>query len=137
MDSATEYLFGKDVESLAAGIPYPESSNIRNSDHFENHPSNVFVRAFVRAQELISTRTRYGGLWPLKEFWTNEVIPLRRTVDEFVEPLLRDAYKKKAAGQLEKDGELSLVSNLVNVTDGLSFCILHLCALTYISAPTR
>ncbi|KAF8918955.1 cytochrome P450 monooxygenase pc-3 [Mucidula mucida] len=117
LDSATEYLFGKDVESLAAGIPYPESSNIRNSDHFENHPSNVFVRAFVRAQELISTRTRYGGLWPLKEFWTNEVIPLRRTVDEFVEPLLRDAYKKKAAGQLEKVGELSLVSNLVNVTD--------------------
>ncbi|KAF9005761.1 cytochrome P450 monooxygenase pc-3 [Hymenopellis radicata] len=117
LDSATEYLFGKDVESLAAGIPYPKSSNIRNSEHFENHPSNVFVRAFVRAQELIATRTRYGSLWPLQEFWTNEVIPLRRTVDEFVEPLIKDAYKKKAAGESEKDGVISLVSELVNVTD--------------------
>ncbi|KAF8918928.1 cytochrome P450 monooxygenase pc-3 [Mucidula mucida] len=117
LDSATEYLFGKDVESLTAGIPYPESSNIRNSDHFENHPSNIFARAFIKGQRLIALRTGFGRLWPLQEFWTNEVISLRRTVDEFVEPLVKDAFRKKAVGQLEKNGQVSLVSDLVNVTD--------------------
>ncbi|KAF9016963.1 cytochrome P450, partial [Hymenopellis radicata] len=42
LDSATEYLFGKDVESLSAGLPYPPLSNIPNPIHFENHPSNLF-----------------------------------------------------------------------------------------------
>ncbi|KAF8918972.1 cytochrome P450 [Mucidula mucida] len=118
LDSATEYLFGKDVESLSAGLPYPPSSNIPNPIHFENHPSNVFVRAFLEGQELIAKRTRYGQTWRLMEFWKNKVTPQRQIVDEFVTPMMKDAFKRKAAGQLEKDSAAGdLLSSLVVGTD--------------------
>lgn len=118
LDSTSEYLFGQDVESLSAGLPYPPSSNIPNSPQYENHPSNVFVRAFMRAQELAGKRARYGKYWALGEFWSNKVAPLRKIVDEYVEPMVRDALAKKASGKLEKDEEENLLATLVRETEG-------------------
>ncbi|KAJ3713074.1 hypothetical protein C8R42DRAFT_298842 [Lentinula raphanica] len=50
LDSATEFLFGKDVESLGANLPYPDGSALANDLSILNHPSNVFVRAFMQGQ---------------------------------------------------------------------------------------
>lgn len=45
LDSATVHLYGKDVRSLEAGLPYPpyDISGKRNPDTYESHPSNLFV----------------------------------------------------------------------------------------------
>ncbi|KAK0214450.1 cytochrome P450 [Armillaria fumosa] len=117
MDSATEYLFGKDVNSIAAGLPYPAGSV-----HFINHPSNSFVKAFAKAQEQTSIRTQKGPSWPLSELWADKVQPLREVINDFVQPMLSEALDRKANGVKsmgwEKDLEsTSLLDRLVHGID--------------------
>ncbi|KAK0481269.1 cytochrome P450 [Armillaria novae-zelandiae] len=116
LDSSTEYLFGKDVNSISAGLPYPAGSGNEPS---VKHPSHVFVKAFAKAQEQVVVRFHRGQFWPLCEFWVDEVKPLRQVVDDFMQPTLVEALDRKAKGvQLEKDFEsMSLLDCLVESTD--------------------
>ncbi|KAJ3842739.1 cytochrome P450 monooxygenase pc-2 [Lentinula raphanica] len=97
LDSATEFLFGKDVESLGANLPYPDGSALANDLSILNHPSNVFVRAFMQGQIQTAFRARFGKMWPLKEIWSDEVLPHRRQVDKFVNPILEERQRQHLA----------------------------------------
>ncbi|KAK0491658.1 cytochrome P450 [Armillaria novae-zelandiae] len=119
LDSATEFLFGKDVESITAGLPYPADSPLANSPHFVNHPSNLFIKAFSRGMELIASRVQGGGTWPLIEFWKDKVQSNREAVDRFIQPVLAKALDKKSKGiEIESDEEtMSLLDLLVRSTN--------------------
>jgi cytochrome P450 len=120
LDSATQFLFGSNVDSLSAGLAYPESSGIPNSSEFTNHPSNLFVNAFMAGQLATGIRSRIGSIWPLMEFWKDNVTPLRKVIDEFTEPLLDEALAKKEKNQNAKEGEDhgdTLLSHLVQQTE--------------------
>ncbi|KAK0214455.1 cytochrome P450 [Armillaria fumosa] len=116
LDSSTEYLFGKDVNSISAGLPYPAGSG---NERVVKHPSHVFVKAFAKAQEQVVVRFHRGQFWPLCEFWVDEVKPLRQVVDDFMQPTLVEALDRKARGvKHEKDFEsMSLLDCLVESTD--------------------
>ncbi|KAK0438217.1 cytochrome P450 [Armillaria borealis] len=116
LDSATEYLFGNDVNSISAGLPYPAGSG---NGCFVEHPSNVFVKAFAKAQEQVVVRFHRGQFWPLCELRADEVKPLRQVVDDFMQPTLAEALDRKAKGvKLETDFEsMSLLDCLVESTD--------------------
>lgn len=71
-------------------------------------------------------RTIRGNQWPLSEFWKDEVLPLRETMDKFTEPLMQAALNKRereiAAGISEvKDSveDETLLGYLVKNTQGL------------------
>ncbi|PBK98060.1 cytochrome P450 [Armillaria gallica] len=122
LDSATEYLFGNDVNSTSAGLPYPAGSPLAGNPHFVNHPSNTFVKAFAAAQEESALRLQRGQYWPLFEFKTDTVKPLRQVVNEFVEPLLVEALSRKGEGKMpvedDKSGKnISLLARLVENTN--------------------
>ncbi|KAK0462792.1 cytochrome P450 monooxygenase pc-3 [Armillaria novae-zelandiae] len=123
LDSATEYLFGKDVNSTSAGLPYPAGSPLSDNPHFVNHPSNTFVKAFAAAQGNSALRLQRGQYWPLFEFWADAVKPMRQVVNEFVEPLLVEALNRKTKGDKRVDDEkdvdegMSLLARLVENTD--------------------
>ncbi|KAK0458672.1 cytochrome P450 [Desarmillaria tabescens] len=118
LDSATDYLFGKDVNSISAGLPYPAGSG---NGRFIDHPSNAFVKAFAKAREQIVVRFHRGPFWPLCEFWADEVKPLRQVVNDFIQPTLVEALDRKAKGvKLGKDFEsMSLLDCLVESTDDM------------------
>ncbi|EGO30124.1 hypothetical protein SERLADRAFT_431596 [Serpula lacrymans var. lacrymans S7.9] len=128
LDSATEFLFGKDVKSLSAGLPYPPNSPL---DIVKSHPANDFAEAFGDAQMASALRSRYGGKWPLAEFWKDKVHTYMDVIDEFVNPIIAEALEKKKAMQSSsgndlkgnfdrevKDGE-TLLDHLVNYTEDL------------------
>ncbi|KAK0499418.1 cytochrome P450 monooxygenase pc-3 [Armillaria luteobubalina] len=119
LDSATGFLFGKDVKSIAAGLPYPAESPLANRPNFVNHPSNLFIKAFSRGMELIAGRVQGGGTWPLVEFWKDNVQPNRAAVDRFIEPVLTKALDRKLKGiETESDEEtVSLLDLLVRSTN--------------------
>ncbi|KAK0438221.1 cytochrome P450 [Armillaria borealis] len=122
LDSATEYLFGNDVNSTSAGLPYPAGSPLAGNPHFVNHPSNTFVKAFAAAQEESALRLQRGQYWPLFEFKADAVKPLRQVVNEFVEPLLVEALNRKDEGKKlmeddKSDENLSLLTRLVENTN--------------------
>lgn len=130
IDSATEFLFGSDIRTLSAGLPYPASSPLADSAAFLNHPSNKFASAFVAGQYASVRRTGYGHNWPLVEFWKDEVKASRKVVDQFIEPVLVEALAKRAQGTVESktfpDGEKAnseedtLLNYLISQTQGFS-----------------
>ncbi|KIM42797.1 hypothetical protein M413DRAFT_444452 [Hebeloma cylindrosporum] len=125
LDSATQFLFGYDVGSLAAGLPYSISSGIQNSAEFLNHPSNVFVDAFLAGQIQSSLRTRLGPNWPLGEFWEDRVKPLRKIMEEFTKPFLVTALagvKKESSAAVKSDNDHgdTLLAHLVHHTEDMN-----------------
>lgn len=132
LDSATEFLFGKSVRSLSAGLVYPKNSVPgKNMEHM-NHPSNVFARAFLDAQSLTVFRSRLGTFWRLAEFWSDRVKKEVAVCYEFIDPILKDALEmkrsmkegEKSAGQVcsEEKGVLgdTLLGDLINCTDDIT-----------------
>ena len=119
LDTATEFLFGRDVESLAAELPYPST----HKDHTRHaHPSDEFALAFDRTQEYAFPRAMYGKLWPLTEFWKDVVTAERRITDKFIKPLIEAALQKKNANDVyELNEEGTLLDHLVHQTDGATF----------------
>ncbi|KAF8189713.1 cytochrome P450 monooxygenase pc-1 [Pholiota molesta] len=121
LDSATEFLFGNNVGSLLAGIPYPPSQVEKNPSSFYAHPSTRFVKAFAEGQLSSLFRTNYGTEWPLWEFWKDEVKPLRIIIDAFAEPLMNEALmarEKELSGETDSKAEedSTLLSHLVRHT---------------------
>ncbi|TRM60702.1 cytochrome P450 [Schizophyllum amplum] len=123
LDSATEFLFGHDVNSSGAGLPYPPTSSHFNSPEFHNHPSNRFVTAFGEGQELSSMRSRAGTAWRLLEFWKDNVKPCRDIVDDLVREILADSAQmkldieaKKAPSETKPGDNDTLLQHLVTFT---------------------
>ena len=128
LDSATEFLFAYDVGSLSANIPYPASVAHLNKPSFYNHPSTTFVKAFSEGQNLTAGRGAFGNEWPLFEFWSDKVAPLRKVMDGFIEPLMEDALSKRELelsknGTDAKDGgeNGNLLAHLVRHTQGKQY----------------
>lgn len=128
LDSATEFLFGKDVCSLSAGLVYPASSPHSKDVVFENHPANKFAHAFSDAQIATAYRGRFGSAWPLAEFWTDRVKRNMDTCYKFIDPILKEALEKNKMLKKEidektdaKDREVqegeTLLDHLVNYTE--------------------
>ena len=59
LDTATEFLFGRDVKSLSAELPYPSTHKAHTRP---THPSDEFAIAFSRAQECTLPRLLYAKL---------------------------------------------------------------------------
>ena len=124
MDSASEFLFGHDVESLSANIPYPPSAAHLNKPSFYDHPSTVFAKAFKEGQSLSVLRSLLGKDWPLLEFWSDKVAPFRKVMDSFTEPLMEAALAKrnlelsKGVDIKDNDENDNLLAHLVRHTQG-------------------
>ncbi|KAK0460387.1 cytochrome P450 [Desarmillaria tabescens] len=123
IDTATEHLCGKDVGSTSAQFPYPPGSQQKISLPLDNHPSDSFLRASSEAQRQLLLRVLMGPYWPLREFFTDKLKPLRKVINEFFEPLLVDTLERKSRGtnapNVEKDEKefVSLLDRLVQSTN--------------------
>ncbi|PIL34774.1 cytochrome P450 [Ganoderma sinense ZZ0214-1] len=144
MDSATEFLFGKDVRSLDAPTPYPSSSPLSfpsssspsspfsspslhgngNADSDMVHPADRFVRSFQDGLEVTAMRGRFLQSYPLFEFWGDKVERHLGEVHRFIDPIVGQALRRKAERQragedVEKDvrDDETLLEHLVKFTD--------------------
>jgi len=120
MDTATEFLFGQDVRSLSADLPYP--STYKGHTRPE-HPSDEFFLALNRTEEYAFPRKVYGKLWPLVEFWKDTVAAEKKITDKFINPLIEAALQKRNANSAYKfdKEEGSFLDHLVHQTDGAIF----------------
>ena len=129
MDSATEFLFNKNVHSLGAGLPYPYYSALASSSQNSSHPSNQFATAFDEANGIMGTRIRRGPTWRLNEFWQDRVEVRMRTINKFLDPIIQAAVQRNVGMLGEKNGVVeshaeegeSLLDHLARHTDGKFF----------------
>ncbi|KAG0698023.1 cytochrome P450 monooxygenase pc-3 [Suillus ampliporus] len=97
MDSATEFLLGKDVCSLSAGLIYPPSSPLSKDPTVLHHPANQFAHAFHEAQACTIPRGYIGALWRMAEPWEDKVKKHMKVCYRFIDPILTEALRKKKA----------------------------------------
>ena len=84
------------------------------------------MKAFSEGQNLTVLRSSLGKDWPLLEFWSDKVAPLRKIMDDFTEPLMEVALAKRnlellmgedAKNNDENDND-NLLAHLVRHTQG-------------------
>lgn len=129
LDSATEFLFGKDVRSLHAGLPFPPTSGLSKSDLGVPNPADAFAKSFLEAQNLSATRGRYTSAWAIFEIFQDKVAVPMKVIDDFIQPILKDALEKQAekkaqgvelGNEKQVADDETLLGHLVNLTDGAS-----------------
>ena len=127
LDSATEFLFGMDVCSLSTPIPYPYNSpqaqQISNSSFNNLDSATRFAKAFSEAQSITLSRSRFGLLWPLFEFWHDRMEEPMKIVHELIDPIVVDAIAKRkfwdsGQGKSPTDREKTLLEDLASSTGG-------------------
>ncbi|KAF5378580.1 hypothetical protein D9615_007123 [Tricholomella constricta] len=126
LDSASEFLFGHCVHSLTAGLPYPHNSSYvpPESKTPQSNRADDFARAFLEAQEIISSRERYGWIWPLTEILGDKTKEPMKVVNAYLDPIIQEAIAKKDAAP--KSEEVKAESH---VEDGKTLMD-HLVSLT-------
>ncbi|KAF8060193.1 cytochrome P450 monooxygenase pc-1 [Lyophyllum atratum] len=126
LDSASEFLFGHCVHSLTAGLPYPHNASYvpPESNSPQAKRANEFAHAFLEAQEVLSSRLRYGWIWPLAEIWEDKTKKPMKIVNAYLDPIIQEAITKKDAAprsaerKIEshvEDGE-TLIDHLVSLS---------------------
>jgi len=118
LDTATDFLFGQDVKTLSADLPYP--STYRGPNRRREHPSDRFALAIDRAMEYTLPRVIYGEFWRLMEFWKDTVATQRGITHELIDPIIHGALERRnVAKELDEvQGEGTLLDHLVQQTDG-------------------
>jgi cytochrome P450 len=120
LDSASEFLFGSDLQSLSANLPYP--STVKASTIHRTHPSDFFADAFQKAQVASGARSRFGHFWPLVEFWEDKVEKEIQAVFDYVDPIVKRALEMKKVNELSRvegdDEDETLLEHMARLTDG-------------------
>ncbi|KAF8600093.1 cytochrome P450, partial [Ceratobasidium sp. AG-I] len=124
LDSGTEFLFGRDVHSLDAPLPYPKAPPTDNSAGF--------AAAFGRAQGSLIHRFILADFWPWVEMFWDRTAADMGVIDAYVKPILKEKLEKKRrsggklktmGGEVEEkeqgpeEGEDTLLDHLVQFTD--------------------
>ncbi|CAA7270247.1 unnamed protein product [Cyclocybe aegerita] len=95
LDSATEFLFGNGVCSLANGTPYPPNSppaqTTTSSGSSLLDAATRFAQAFSEAQTITVNRARFGPFWPLTEFWHDKIAVPMKIVHRMIDPIVAEA----------------------------------------------
>ncbi|KAI6100841.1 cytochrome P450 [Pisolithus croceorrhizus] len=119
LDSVTEFLFGKSVRSLSAGLVYPKNWVPGRNEEYTNHPSNVFAYAFLEAQSQAAFRGRFGSFWHLAEFCRDRIRKEMEVCHRFIDPILRDALEmndKKPTTRCTQEGNPAAIKDeIVNI----------------------
>jgi hypothetical protein len=105
LDAASEFLFGSCVNALqTTELPYPTTlSPFSQSSPSHNATSELdFSTAFLNAQTAISNRERAGPIWPLGEIWEDKVKAPMKVINEYIEPIVHDALRKRGERDEEK-----------------------------------
>lgn len=134
IDSATEFLFDSCVDSLHQPLPYPHNGRPTPFAHPAGAPvalapsrAEAFATAFMRAQIVLAERATMGRIWPLFETRKNRTDEYMCVVNEYLDPILRNALRRKeemasSAGGVSGDKESddidgeTLLDHLVRLT---------------------
>ncbi|KIY51977.1 cytochrome P450 monooxygenase CYP63 [Fistulina hepatica ATCC 64428] len=114
IDSASEFLFGKNLDTLSAQLPVAGAARMGPKGSATDGSWGEFVMAFEGAQTVASTRARIGHLWPLLELFTDKNVENARVIREWLDPLVKQAIDSRGTFV---DGEKNFMQHLADSTD--------------------
>lgn len=125
LDSASEFLFGKDMETLSASLPVPGETAMGPKGSATEDTWGSFTRAFDMAQLNITNRGRIGSMWPLFELFKDQneehCTVVKQWLDPLVEQVLENKRIMRKAGITSSIAEKNFLQHLTDSTDGQFF----------------
>lgn len=122
LDTASEFLFGKNLDTLSGSLPVPGAMGAKGSATSDSWGS--FAQAFEEVQQVVSTRRRLGYIWPLFEIFGDKTLPHVKVIRGFLDPIVDQVLidknsnnKAKVDGCLEQQ---TFLEHLAESTDSMS-----------------
>ncbi|KAF9484616.1 cytochrome P450 monooxygenase CYP63 [Pholiota conissans] len=97
LDAASDFLFGKNLETLSASLPVAGKTAMGPKGSATEDPWGSFAQAFEMAQINITSRARLGSIWPLFEFFKDKNEEHCKVIKHWLDPLVTRALENKAA----------------------------------------
>ncbi|PFH47049.1 hypothetical protein AMATHDRAFT_77386 [Amanita thiersii Skay4041] len=95
LDAASEFLFGKSLDTLSATLPIPGKTVMGPKGSATEDTWGSFVNAFEMAQQNITRRARIGYFWPLFELFGDRNEPYAQQIRQWLDPLVQLALDEK------------------------------------------
>ncbi|KAJ7058564.1 cytochrome P450 monooxygenase CYP63 [Mycena amicta] len=99
LDAASEFLFGTDLQTLAAALPVPGKTPMGPKGSATHDSWGSFANAFEMAQQVVTNRGRIGYLWPLFELFNDKNAENVAVIQEWLDPLVNQAVEDKRRAQ--------------------------------------
>ncbi|KAF8556689.1 cytochrome P450 monooxygenase CYP63 [Imleria badia] len=116
IDAASEFLFGKNLDTLSGQLPTPGSTPSERGSS-TNDAWGTFVKAFEAVQQIITVRARTGIIWPVFELLDDKTSPYVETIRQWVDPLVHQILEEKASKQAGINGNLEEKTFLQHLAD--------------------
>lgn len=122
LDTASEFLFGQNLNTLSSSLPVPGQGCIGAKGSITTDSWGSFAQAFEEIQQIVTNRRRLGYTWPLFELFgdktTPQVIVIRRYLDPIVRQVLLDKEAMKNRGIENRIEEKTFIQHLAESTSG-------------------
>jgi hypothetical protein len=122
LDAASEFLFGRNLETLSASLPVPGETEMGPKGSATGDTWGSFAQAFEMAQLNITNRGRLGPIWRLFELFKDNNEEHCTVVKQWLGPLVERALETKrnmeSAGISSPIAEKNFLQNLTDSTDG-------------------
>lgn len=121
IDAASEFLFGKNLDTLSGQLPTAGSAALSARSSTDD-AWGTFAKAFEAVQRIITVRAQTGIIWPVFELLDDKTTPHVDIIRQWVDPLVRETLEHKAASKRagidEKLEEKTFLRHLADSTDG-------------------
>ncbi|KAF9078274.1 cytochrome P450 monooxygenase CYP63 [Rhodocollybia butyracea] len=128
LDAASEFLFGKNLDTLSATLPVAGKTKMGPKGSATEDPWGSFTRAFEMAQQVITARSRIGYFWPMFELFGDKNASHSEVVHQYLDPLVRSALDEKErmsrAGICSPVADKNFLQHLAESTDDTTACLL-------------
>lgn len=122
IDAASEFLFGKNLETLSASLPVAGLTRMGPKGSATEDTWGSFVEAFEMAQQEVTRRARIGYYWPLFELFRDRNQQNAHRIREWLDPLVKMALHEKEQskfhGTSSPVGDKTFLQHLADSTDG-------------------
>jgi len=122
LDAASEFLFGKNMETLSGSLPVPGETEMGPKGSATKDDWGSFAQAFDMAQVNITNRGRIGSMWPLFELFKDKNEEHCTVVKRWLDPLVRQVLENKRimgeAGISSSIADKNFLQHLTDSTDG-------------------
>ena len=124
LDSASEFLFGQNLDTLSLARPEPGKAKMGPKGSATNDEFGSFAQGFELAQCVVTQRARLGYFWPFAELRKNKIKEACNITKKWLDPLVKRAIEEKAdakrSGIEAPVSERTFMEHLAQSTDGTS-----------------
>ncbi|TFK22513.1 cytochrome P450 monooxygenase CYP63 [Coprinopsis marcescibilis] len=120
LDSASEFLFGKNLDTLSETRPIPGKTSMGPKGSAVEGAWGTFAEAFEAAQQNCTNRARIGHWWPLFELFKDKNEANAQVIHRWLDPLVDMALNSKRESQGAPIGDITqrtFLEHLAQSTD--------------------